>query len=152
MDTDIVSTLLYNKDKYAELSGKNQDEILESCGKYLSEGVNIVEFIPLESDFDSVRTGHKLRQLCSIYNALYIVKSRCGIAKITSANGVLLTQDNIAVADARNILGHDTLIGTNYLSIESDFILSDNKLNNIKHLFLKNNELYIKDNTQLCQS
>ena len=58
-----------------------------------------------------IELGHKIRQLTSIYNALFIVNDRVDIAKIVKADGVHLGQDDVEIDYAKEILGSDKIIG-----------------------------------------
>ncbi len=145
MQTDIVSTLLYKKTSYFILGGKSEEEILSNCAEALNNNMSIIQFNPVNCDLISVKIGHKIRQLCSIYDSLYIVKSRCDIATITEANGVLLSDKDIKIEDARKILSHETLVLTDYLSDTADIVLYDKHVENIKNLFVKEKEnIYLR--------
>lgn len=50
-------------------------------------------------------------------NALFIVNDRPDIARLVGADGVHLGQDDLPVADARRIVGPDTLIGVSTHSV-----------------------------------
>ncbi len=145
MLTDIVSALLYKKEKYCILQGLSEEELLSNCADALKSGISIIQFNPFEFDCNSVKSGHKLRQLCSIYDSLFIVKSRCDIANLTCANGVMLTNSDITPEDARKILNHEMLIFTDYISDDSDAVLSLKKHENIKNQFVMSDKnIYLR--------
>lgn len=99
--------LITNSDKFL-----SKDEFLDALASALQGGVEIVLFrekiIP---DSVKVELGHKIRILCDEYGATFIVNDRADIAHIVEADGVHLGEDDISVADAREILGQNSIIG-----------------------------------------
>lgn len=146
MEKELSDILLFNKKSYYKLGESDSDTILDECASALNNGNRIIEFTPFESDKLSVEIGRKIRQLCSIFDSLYIVKSRCDIAKLTNANGVILDNDDINIKDAKKIIADDMITGTYYYNNEADFVLSDNIYPDIKYLFIKKKDnLYEND-------
>lgn len=99
--------LVTNSDKF-----QTKDDFLNAIASALQGGVDIVEFnetsIP---DKVIVELGHKIRTLCDEYGATFIVNKRADIASIIEADGVCLSQDDINIQNARNILGENSIIG-----------------------------------------
>lgn len=99
--------LVTNSDKF-----QTKDDFLNAIASALQGGVDIVEFnessIP---DKVIVELGHKIRTLCDEYGATFIVNKRADIASIIEADGVCLSQDDIKIQNARNILGENSIIG-----------------------------------------
>ena len=58
-----------------------------------------------------VKYGKKLRELCSIYNALFIVRSRADIGHILQADGISLEPGDIDINSARHLLGEQSIAG-----------------------------------------
>lgn len=99
--------LVTNSDKF-----KNDDDFLDAVAFSLKGGVKIVQL--REKNANSKRIielGKKIRELCSIYDALFIVNDRVDIAKIVDADGVHLGQDDIGIGHAREILGETAIVG-----------------------------------------
>ncbi len=113
--TNIKKALLKNRNIYLITSSdsfKNDDDFLDKVAQILKAGVNIVQLREKnKSASEIIKLGYAIRQLCSIYNALFIVNDRVDIAKILDADGVHLGQDDISIEDARKILGEDKIIG-----------------------------------------
>ena len=121
--TKMISNFLYNAckcsgdwkmDSFVE---KTIEEIREKVGNgkvlcALSGGVDIIQLREKKSNARRIiELGHKIRQLTSMYNALFIVNDRVDIAKIVKADGVHLGQDDVEIDYAKEILGNDKIIG-----------------------------------------
>lgn len=78
----------------------------------LQAGLPLLQYRDKTAD-DSVRLsyGHKLRQACHHYGALFIMNDRVDLAVAVDADGVHLGQQDIPIALARQILGPQRLIG-----------------------------------------
>jgi thiamine-phosphate pyrophosphorylase len=63
------------------------------------------------SDDELLRAAQAARRLCDEQGALFVVNDRPDIAVAARADGVHLGQDDMAVEDARAIVGPDLLIG-----------------------------------------
>ena len=90
----------------------SKDDFLDAIASALQGGVDIIQLreksIP---DNVVVELGHKIRTLCDEFGATFIVNDRADIAKIVQADGVHLGYDDISVADAREVLGENAIIG-----------------------------------------
>ncbi|MCD7878310.1 MAG: thiamine phosphate synthase, partial [Candidatus Gastranaerophilales bacterium] len=78
----------------------------------LKGGVQIVQL--REKNIEAckiIELGKRIRELCSIYNALFIVNDRIDIAQIVHADGVHLGQEDIDIKSAREIAGENMIIG-----------------------------------------
>ena len=113
--TNIKNVLLKDKNIYLITSSDNfssQNEFLDKVAQILNAGVKIIKYREKnKSASEIIKTGQALRQLCSMYNALFIVNDRVDIAKILDSDGVHLGQDDIPIKEARKILGEDKIIG-----------------------------------------
>lgn len=58
-----------------------------------------------------VREAKDLKAVCDKYGALFFVNDRADVAFAADADGVHLGQDDLPVRAAREILGHDKIIG-----------------------------------------
>ncbi len=58
------------------------------------------------------------RRLCDTHSALFVVNDDPDLARACDADGVHLGQDDMSVAEAREILGPDSIIGLSTHSIE----------------------------------
>ena len=90
----------------------SRDEFLDAISSALQGGVDIIQLreksIP---DNVIVEIGHKIRTLCDEFGATFIVNDRADIAKIVQADGVHLGAEDINIADAREVLGDNAIIG-----------------------------------------
>jgi thiamine-phosphate pyrophosphorylase len=85
----------------------------------LSGGVDMVELREKELDRRAIeRAGATFRRLCDTYSALFIVNDDPSLAISCRADGVHLGQDDMPLADAREMLGPDLLIGLSTHSAE----------------------------------
>src|SRR2546421_6329980 len=78
----------------------------------LSGGADIVQLREKDLDRRALEVaGATFRRLCDTYSALFIVNDDPSLAISCRADGVHLGQDDIPVAEAREMLGPDRLIG-----------------------------------------
>ncbi|HSA07431.1 MAG TPA: thiamine phosphate synthase [Candidatus Gastranaerophilales bacterium] len=90
----------------------NQDDFLNAIAASLKGGVEIVQLREKTANAkEIIEIGKKVRDLCAVYDALFIINDRIDIALALEADGVHLGQDDIDVKTARNILGNDVIIG-----------------------------------------
>ncbi len=90
----------------------SHDEFLNAVASALKGGVGIVQLREkTASAKEIIALGHKLRELCSLYDALFIINDRIDIAHIVKADGVHLGQDDADIASARHLLGKDAIVG-----------------------------------------
>jgi thiamine-phosphate pyrophosphorylase len=62
-------------------------------------------------DDELLRAAETARRLCDEHDALFVVNDRPDLAVAAGADGVHLGQDDMAIADARAVVGPDLLIG-----------------------------------------
>ena len=78
----------------------------------LKGGVDIVQLREYSlNDHELLEMAKDLRKLTRAHQALFIVNNRPDIARLADADGVHLGQDDLAVGEARKILGEGKLIG-----------------------------------------
>lgn len=91
---------------------KSHDEFLDKIALSLKGGVQIIQLREKNSCAkEFIELGKKVKELCAIYDALFIINDRVDIANITGADGVHLGQDDIDIKSARYLLGNDSIIG-----------------------------------------
>jgi thiamine-phosphate pyrophosphorylase len=89
--------------------GEDPEALLRSA---MTGGVDIVELREKQLDRRAAEVaGATFRRLCDTYSALFIVNDDPSLAVSCRADGVHLGQDDMPVAEAREIVGHDMLIG-----------------------------------------
>jgi thiamine-phosphate pyrophosphorylase len=78
----------------------------------LTGGVDIVQLREKELDRRATAVAAAtFRRLCDTYNALFIVNDDPALARSCRADGVHVGQDDTPVAEAREVVGPDALIG-----------------------------------------
>jgi thiamine-phosphate pyrophosphorylase len=93
----------------AKPHGQDPEPLLRSA---LTGGVDIVELREKELDRRATEVaGATFRRLCDTYSALFIVNDDPSLAVSCRADGVHLGQDDMPVSAAREVIGHDSLIG-----------------------------------------
>ncbi len=112
---DLKKYLLNNKNLYLVTNSdgfESDDKFLDSVAQALSGGVDIVQLREKKANARRIiELGKKIRQLTSMFNALFIVNDRVDIAKIVKADGVHLGQDDVEINYAKEVLGNDKIIG-----------------------------------------
>nr|MDZ8039393.1 thiamine phosphate synthase [Nostoc sp. CreGUA01] len=88
------------------------ETLLNTVEAALKGGLTLVQYREKTAD-DSLRLeqARKLRQLCHIYGALFIVNDRVDLALAVDADGVHLGQQDMSVTVARQLLGSQRIIG-----------------------------------------
>jgi thiamine-phosphate pyrophosphorylase len=89
--------------------GEEPEALLHAA---LNGGVDIVQLREKELGRDEVeRSAQTFRRLCDTYSALFIVNDDPYLARSCDADGVHVGQDDMAAAEAREILGPEAIIG-----------------------------------------
>jgi thiamine-phosphate pyrophosphorylase len=70
------------------------------------------------ADGELLRRARALADLCHRHDALFILNDRPDIAVLAGADGVHLGQEDLPIAAARRILGHDAIIGKSTFTLE----------------------------------
>ncbi len=78
----------------------------------LKGGLTLVQYRDKETE-DCLRweRAKQLRQLCTAYNALFLINDRVDLAIAVNADGVHLGQQDLPIAVARQLLGSGKIIG-----------------------------------------
>lgn len=112
---DIKNFRLKNKKNYQQVnysSFNNEDSFFNFIAEKLSNGVDILEF--KEEKISSklfLSLARKIRELCSIYEALFFIYDRCDIAFLCEADGVISSSKSIDLQQAKHILGENAMYG-----------------------------------------
>jgi thiamine-phosphate pyrophosphorylase len=97
----------------------SNDEFLDAIAGSLKGGVQIVQLREkTASAREFIELGRKVKELCALYDAIFIINDRVDIAFMIGADGVHLGQDDIDINSARCLLGKDALIGVSTHSQE----------------------------------
>jgi thiamine-phosphate pyrophosphorylase len=93
----------------AKPHGQDPEPLLRAA---LTGGVDILELREKELDRRMIEVaGATFRRLCDTYSALFIVNDDPSLAVSCRADGVHLGQEDMPVSEAREVVGHDSLIG-----------------------------------------
>ncbi len=97
----------------------DEDEFLNAIASGLKVGFQMIQLKAKNSVAGRmVEVGKKIRNLCSMYGAVFVVNDRADVAKIVEADGVHLDQYGIAVHCAREILDSNAIVGLSVSSYE----------------------------------
>jgi thiamine-phosphate pyrophosphorylase len=89
--------------------GREPEALLQAA---LGGGVDIVQLREKQLDRDEIeRSARTFRRLCDTHSALFIVNDDPYLARTCNADGVHLGQDDMPVAEARELLGPEMIIG-----------------------------------------
>jgi thiamine-phosphate pyrophosphorylase len=89
--------------------GRDPEALLHAA---LGGGVDIVQLREKELGRDEIeRSAQTFRRLCDTYSALFIVNDDPWLARACDADGVHVGQDDVAVAEAREALGSEAIVG-----------------------------------------
>jgi len=107
---------LANRTKYLIVNLENfktTDELLDKIGYELENGTDIIQINEIPNNAQkTIIIGKKIRELCSIYNVLLIIKSRIDIAQIIEADGIFLEKNDIPIHNAKELVNETMIFGT----------------------------------------
>jgi thiamine-phosphate pyrophosphorylase len=105
-----VADRLRDSRVYLVLEADAADRVVPAA---LRGGVDIVQLRDKDaSDDDIVAAGRVLRDACHEAGALFVVNDRPDLAVACDADGVHVGQDDMAIAEARAVVGADRIVGT----------------------------------------
>jgi thiamine-phosphate pyrophosphorylase len=85
------------------------DEFLSAA---LGAGVDIVQLRMKDAgDAELMAAGQRFARLAAAHGALFILNDRPDLVEVVGADGVHVGQDDLAVSDARSIVGPERLVG-----------------------------------------
>ena len=85
---------------------------LHSAELVLKGGCKWVQLRMKEASTEEIKkTAFKVRKLCKLYNATFIIDDHVVIAREVGADGVHLGKNDLPVAEARKIVGNSFIIG-----------------------------------------
>ncbi len=110
-------------------------EILNSCKLYLitrphpkliktvslslKAGVKMIQFRCKEgTDSENLELAKNIASLCRSHNSLFIINDRIDIAIASEADGIHLGQEDIPIEIARELIGHEKIIGLSTHSLK----------------------------------
>jgi thiamine-phosphate pyrophosphorylase len=105
---------------YVLIDGRSSPEVFSALAKSLIEaGVHIIQLRDKRlDDRQLLDRARLLRELTRGTNSLFIMNDRPDLAMLSQADGVHVGQEEVAVKDARRIVGPDALVGVSTHSLE----------------------------------
>lgn len=90
----------------------DNNTFLDAVASSLKGGTQIVQLREKNASArEFIELGKRIKELCSLYEAVFIINDRVDIALAVEADGVHLGQDDIDIKSARKILGNEAIIG-----------------------------------------
>lgn len=138
-DIDIKNLLLKRKNKMVFYSIESDSDV-NQIAKILNCRIDvlIVDYKNF-SDIKILKLLNGIRQLCSIFETLFLIKNRADLAKLTDADGIFCDKDSYSLTNIRKILNNGKIFGLYYdenvdesvlkTICEFDFIVSKTTLN-----------------------
>ena len=111
--TDIKKILFHTRKDYliANSLDLSEEEFIDKVAYYLKSGIKILHFIPDNlNDTKTVELSLKLRQLTSLFDAIFLIEQRLDIAKIANADGICLKENNLNPKYVKQILDDEKII------------------------------------------
>lgn len=143
---------LKDRKKYLIVNPDNSDnDFLDYVANQLACGTDIIELkCVIATPQKILEYGKTIRELCSIYNALFLIHDRADIAQLLEADGIVTDKNGIPSEKLRELTGSIKIIGYNIKSKDEeiprlsdiDFIISDD----IKTIEEKDIPFYTPDN------
>ncbi len=88
------------------------DRLLEIVEAALQGGLSLVQYRDKDADdITRIQLGKALKELCHRYDALFLMNDRVDLALAVDADGVHLGQQDLPIAQARQLLGPQRIIG-----------------------------------------
>ncbi len=129
---NIKKLLLNGKNKCAIVSDIDFD--LDKVANILNNDIKIIIFKNnVLNDTDFLNIALKIRQLTSLYEALFLIERRIDLAFLADSDGVFLDNSSVKAIDAIKILTKDKFFATTSANDpQSDFIICDNEISENK--------------------
>jgi thiamine-phosphate pyrophosphorylase len=101
--------------------------LFDAVAAAIDGGVEVVQLREKEmADGEFLELADDLRLLCAAKDALFVVNDRVEAARLVGADGVHLGQEDVAVAEARRVLGPDAFVGVStHDAVELEGALAD---------------------------
>lgn len=127
---DIKKVILKDKNTALMINDPDEDAILNRAANALNKGVKVILFYNKTlSDKQNIKIARKLRQLCSLFGALFIILSRSDIANLVDSDGICLFEYDLDFSDIRKIVhNNDKLFGMYVYSRENIITAKENNL------------------------
>lgn len=96
-------------EKYTD---ETDDDFLNRIAEKLNNKIDMLQFNQGNiSTKEYYLLGKKLRELCSIFNVIFIIKNRIDVAKAVNADGIILEENELPPDFAKEFLEENSIIG-----------------------------------------
>lgn len=96
-----------------------RDDLLAFVEACVRGGVDVVQLRDRDHDDRAILAGaERLAERCRALGVPFVVNDRCDLARCAGADGVHVGQDDMAVEDARKILGRGAIIGLSVKTVD----------------------------------
>ncbi len=100
-------------------SWTGEKTLYEQVKESLEGGVSIVQLREKELDYLSFKEeGVAIQKLCADYNVPFLINDNVQLAKEIDADGVHIGQSDMALVEARKLLGNEKIIGVSAQTVE----------------------------------
>tara|TARA_Y100000590_G_scaffold457155_1_gene609184 strand:+ start:29387 stop:30058 length:672 start_codon:yes stop_codon:yes gene_type:complete len=91
----------------------NKHNAIEVAKKALQGGANVIQWRDKKRPIkDQLNECKSIKNICSDFNAIFLINDYPELAKLCEADGVHLGQKDMSIQEARKILNSNQLIGT----------------------------------------
>ena len=114
MQSKFNKYLLDKRETYKKINLENliSVDILDYTANLLQNGADIIElYAPNTNTKKILEIGKKLRELTGVFSALFIIHDRIDIAKLLEADGIILDETSMSIAQAEKLIEGTMLIG-----------------------------------------
>ncbi len=87
------------------------EELLNIIASVLDGGIDIIRLQDTVKAEKLLDLSIKTKQLCALYDAMFLLDNRVDIAQLSEADGIFLNVGELDIISARKILDETTLIG-----------------------------------------
>lgn len=92
--------------------GKEEEDYILHTQEVLAGGCRWIQLRMKSADDETfVNVGRRIRKLCNAYGAVFILDDRAWLVNELNADGVHLGKNDMGIAEARDLLGPDKIIG-----------------------------------------
>lgn len=116
---DLKTTRRAIRGVYLITDDREAQQLVSHVELALRGGVRIVQYRDkVRNSSEKLQLAITLRELCQRYQALFIINDSVELARTCGADGVHLGQKDGSIADARQILGNNAIIGVSTRSVD----------------------------------
>ena len=97
---------------YVVTNGTSGKRLYSDSLQTLSSGASLLQYRDKSNNFQKrLQDASRLKELCFLHNAYFIINDDIQLAKTSNAHGVHLGKDDNGISEARHTLGNNAIIG-----------------------------------------